>query len=318
MQNIELVRPLITQSLFSTVATKELTDFKHWISSGKYLVRDLPNTKTILIEANNDNAFSTMLAFDICRTATAAFETMENIQANKNLPKSYGWIAIKCYYAAFFSAHSIMRCFGYTCSQLERGHIQIIHDYYSTVGSSNNLKIEGGYFCGEYNVGNRSLNLTKMVGNTHEETWGLFIKCLENLSRNILGVKGVTSDKQKLSSDIDGVISALKDRGRLPKGNYLSQFRNAINYRQEYCAWHPYGKTAIQTEKVLNMVGKWKQEIVLTSSIWKESPDAYNFFHTSVNLVNLCQHLMRLMHKNCDSKSNLFSRWPNKFIQTSK
>lgn len=121
MKHYNLLRPLLLQYLLDTEVPDKRCDFKAWVSLGKYIVRDIPSNAEIDIEANNEHAFYHMIAFDSCRMAAASFETMHNIQSVVSLPKSVGWVAIKSYYAAFFSAHSIMRCFGYTCSQLEKG-----------------------------------------------------------------------------------------------------------------------------------------------------------------------------------------------------
>jgi hypothetical protein len=303
------------QNLFRTEDTGEVFDFKSWVASGKYIIRDVPDRKTIVIEANNEYVFRSMMAYDICRTATASFETMENFWENENLPKSYGWLAIKCYYAAFFSANSIMRCFGYMCSHLERGHVQLLNDYSEAVGLPSNIKIESGYFCGHHTSGDRLLTLKKMNSSTHEETWFWLVKCLEDISRKVLSVKGVTSKIQSFSAEIDGIVLMLKDGGRLSKGNYLSQFRNAINYRQEHCAWHPYGKNSIKVEKILALTKNWKKIDIPTTSKWKESAEAYNFFYASVAIVNLCHALIDLISKNSEFSNNLFSRWPNKFLR---
>lgn len=313
MKNASLLRPLIVQGLLETDIPKNISDFKSWISSGQYIIRSVPSKKEIQIEINNDYAFSHMLAYDSCRTATASFESMQSIHSINGLPKSYSWIAITCYYAAFFSAHAIMRCFGYTCSQLERGHIQILHDYSSAIGISNSLKLEKGYFCGKHDASCRIFTLRKMV-NTHEDTWFWFTKCLESMSKDVLGVSGVTSKKQALSAEIDDLIIGLKNNGHSVKGNYLSQFRNAVNYRQEYDSWHPYGKGSIQAEQILSLVRNWKNESIPLVGGWKKSKDVYNYFFTCAAIVNLCHSLIQVIIDNSESNNNLYKRWPNKFL----
>jgi hypothetical protein len=314
MENTDLLRPMIVQGLLKSELSKESQEFKAWLSSGNYLVRSVPSSKEIHIEINNDYSFNHMLAFDSCRMATAAFETMENIQLTPILPKSYGWIAIKCYYAAFFSAHAIMRCFGYTCSQLERGHIKLLNDYCLALGVSNTMRVEGGFYSGQYNSSNRMFALKKMA-NTHEDTWLCFVKCLNSLSLDVLSVSGVTSKKQALSAELTDLISTLKNEGRLTKGNYLSQFRNSINYRQKHCAWHPYGKKSIKTDKIMALIKNWKNETIPLLGSWKESRDAYNFFYSCTEIVNLCYKVINIIIDNSATINNLYSRWPNKFLK---
>ena len=60
MENANLLRPLIVQSLLKTEVPKDNIDFRSWISSGKYIVRSVPSTKEVQIEINKDY-------FDIAR-----------------------------------------------------------------------------------------------------------------------------------------------------------------------------------------------------------------------------------------------------------
>ena len=313
MNNIDFLRSLIIQDLFDSEISKDNCDFKSWISSGKFIVRSISSISQIELEINDGYTFGRMLSFDSCRMASAAFETMESIQAVPQLPQSYGWIAIKCYYAAFFAAHSIMRFFGYTFSQLERGHVQLLIDYGSAIGLTSTIKADAGFFAGKYDNSQRSFELNKM-GKTHEDTWYWLIKCLEQLSQKVLNVSGVTSKKQILSADLNDLINDLKDEGRLFKGNYLTQFRNAVNYRHEYHSWHPYGKNSIKAEKIISLISTWRNQELQYVSHWKESKKAYKFFCTCSKIVNLSYLLVKLMISNSTRQRNLYKNWPNKVL----
>lgn len=314
MQNIELLRSLMVQGLLGVEEQRDNYEFKSWLSSGQYLLRDVPSSKEMHIEITNEYAFNRMLAYDSCRMATAAFETMESIRSTEKLPRSYGWIAVKSYYAAFFSAHSIMRCFGCVCSQLERGHVRLLNDFCNAVGINSTMSPVAGFFTGVYEPNSRIFTLKKM-SNTHEDTWFCFSELLNLLSQQVLTVSGVTAKKQELSANIDTLVSMLKDGGRSSKGNYLSKFRNSVNYRQEYSSWYPYGKGAIRSEKILSLVSSWRNENIPVSSEWKESKDAYNFFYCCAEVINLCHKIISLIIENSSSSKNLFNRWPNKFLK---
>lgn len=309
-----MLRPLIIQGLYRTEISGETCEFKSWVSSGKYLVRAVLGPKEIQIEINNDYAFSHMLAYDICRMATASFETMENVNVVEILPKSYGWIAIKSYYAAFFAAHAIMRCFGYTCSHLERGHIKLLNDYCLALGFPDSLKPESGVFSGTYEPTTRMFSLKKL-NNTHEDTWSLFIQCLMALSLEVLNLNTVTAKKQALSAKIDDLIIYMKDGGKFPKGNFLSNFRNSINYRHEYNSWHPYGKSAIHSEKIVTLINNWKCENVPLVCDWNKTKDVFNFFYSCTEIVSLCHKLVNIILANSETNKNLYSRWPGKFLK---
>lgn len=313
MKHFQLLRSLLLEGLLHTETSADFGEFKKWIASGKYIVRDISDNKRIDIEVNDEYAFYHMIAFDSCRMSAAAFETMYNIQSVASLPKSFGWIAIQSYYAAFFSAHSIIRSFGYVCSQLERGHVIQLNNYGQAVGLSNSIKTEAGFFSGSFNPNSRALSLRKMK-NTHEDTWFTLIECLNKISNNILNVTGLSAHKQQISASISDLIDRLTSRGRLAKGNFLSQFRNSVNYRHEHDSWHPYGKNSIKSEKIVSLLTSWKHQNDLSMPIWKESLEAYNFFFACREVVNFNYLLIQLIIESSETKKNLYTRWPAKLL----
>jgi hypothetical protein len=314
MKDVALLRPIMMQGLFNSEYTKNVYDFKSWISSGEFIVRDILSSTKLRIEVNNEYSFTKMLVYDCCRMASASFETMETLHEIKKLPKSFGWIAIKCYYAAFFSAHSILRCFGYTCSQLEKGHVKLLNSYGDAVGLIPSMRVDGGFFVGEYNSDNREFILEKMH-NTHEDTWNCLTVCLRSLSQEVLKVPGVSPKKQMLSASLDDLINILKNNGRLQKGNYLSQFRNAVNYRHEFHSWHPYGKDSIRSGKILALVSNWRSDVPPVIPGWKESMDTYNYFYACMELVNVCYQIINVIVDNSRVRNNLFRHWPRRLLQ---
>ncbi len=313
MKYFDLVRPLVLQNLFDVDAHSASIDFKKWIAAGNYLVRDIPTPLQVHIEANNEFRFHEMIAHDSCRMASAAFETMYAIHSTPSLSKSYSWIAIKAYYAAFLSAHSIMRCFGYTCSQLERGHVRQINDFGQIVGLSESIRAEAGYFSGVYDKTSRIL-LLKRMKNTHEDTWGTFVSCLEKMSMDLLGVAGLTNHKQQLSVEVTDLISILNKNGKLGKGNFLSQFRNAVNYRQEHHCWHPYGKSSIKSDKIVSYLNSWTKTDPTSTPSWKESQEAYNFFYACRTIVHINYFLIKMCAEYSASNTNIYNRWPLKLV----
>ena len=314
MKHYELLRPLLLQGLLENEVSDHCVEFKNWVSSGNYIVRDVPTNKSIEIEINNEFSFHNMMAFDVCRMAAASFETMQHIQQSSALPKSFGWIAIKSYYAAFFSAHSIMRCFGYSCSQLERGHVTQLNSFGQAIGLSSLIKPEAGYFSGTYDQSSRILKLKKM-NNTHEDTWRTLLDCLNEVSQNILNVTGLSSRKQQVSARVSDLIDIITDNGRLTNGSYLSQFRNSVNYRQEHDSWYPYGKSSIKAEKIVAMMTKWDAQENLSFHVWKESRETYNFFAACRDIVNLNFVLIQILSSESTNARNLYKRWPEKLIR---
>lgn len=312
MNNYKLLRSLVHQDLLYTEVPSEFSDFKDWLNSGKFIVRNFPSKTSVEIEVNNEYAYNHMIAYDSCRMSTASFESMLSIHSVESLPKSIGWIAIQSYYAAFFSAHSIMRCFGFACSQLTKNHVMKLNSFGRAIGLSNEAKPESGYFRGYYNSSSRVLNLKKMK-NTHEDTWRTLVDCLNEVSNKVLSVAGLNAHKQELSAGLTDLVNKLTNQGDLSCGGYLSRFRNSVNYRQEHDFWHPYGKKSIRSDKILSLLSSWKHEGYVPPPTWKESRESYNFFLACRDVVNLNYLLINLIVEN-SSEINLYKRWPGKFL----
>ena len=162
----------------------------------------------------------------------------------------------------------------------------------------------------------KNLFLRKMK-NTHEDTWYSFAECLKSISIEVLYVNGLTKNKQLLSAYLDGLIIGL-NHNRHDKGNFLSYMRNSINYRQDYCSWHPYGKKSLKTKKIMEMVRNWSKETVPITGVWKDAKDIYVFFNTCTEIVNLCFNLVNLSSNYSNTRHNMFKCWPVKFLRLAK
>lgn len=315
MPNIDLLRPLLHQGLLDCKFSGEQYDFKSWVSSGKYLVRGSSCNGTVELEPTSDHDYTRMLAYDACRFATSSFESVLHLNETSGSPKSTAWLAIKAYYAAFFSAHSILRCFGHTCSQLESGHVNQIHTYANAIGINITFPASAGLFIGNYNQSNRELSLSK-AGNTHEDTWKAFKKLLEDLSIKVLQLRTATNPaKQACSADIDSLVNLLTQNGRHLNGVFLSRFRNAVNYRHEHSVWHPYSKHSVKANKVTHLISQWDKENIVIPQQWSESKDCYDFFNACTRTINLSYLLVELISNNTSERANWFIQWPRKFLK---
>jgi hypothetical protein len=313
MIDISLLRPLLLKGLIESEINSYCTGFRTWIASGSFVVRAINGQKEFDLYTNNQYSFVHTMAFDASKFASASFESIASTSSVEKLPKSFSWNAIKSYYSAFFAAHAILRCFGYVCSQLEKGHINIIQSYAEANGVPGTLKIEGGFYCGSHDSTNEMLRLKKMA-KTHEDTWFFFMSCLKKLSSEVLRVRGLTKKKQELSSYLGDLANDICANGHYPKGNLLSLIRNAINYRQKYNAWHPYGKGTPTYEKIDGLISEWHKNDFLISARWKTSKDIQNYFIACTKIVNLCYLIITDILACSRHKANIFDRKPKTLL----
>jgi hypothetical protein len=316
MTDTDLLRQLFISGLLSTKKNSDEKDFKGWISSGKYMLRKLDKTSATLY-VNNKTAFISMLAYDSSRMASASFESMQAIKIHTDLPKSYAWMAIKSYYAAFFAAHSILRSFGYVASQLERGHTKLLSDYAKSLSLTFPPQNDSGFFCGQLDKNTYELALKKM-NNTHEDTWALFTECLKKIRADVMSLNSIQTKQQSMFVQLDVMIDLLTNNGSSSRGNFLSLFRNNINYRHEYHAWYPYGKNSLQGDEIYAVINQWSKEKILFPNAWKKSREVYNFFCLCTLIVNMCYSVVKEIDSNSEFTSNIFAQWPQKLLKTLK
>lgn len=229
--------------------------------------------------------------------ASAAFESFYTISAPANLTKSSGWGAITAYYASFFAAHSIVRIFGRTCTQLDTAHVQFI----SKVGSYTNPEVVNhgsGLYYGVWDEANSTLRFEKssggVVGGAHEVTWKLFLDTLSDLRDSLLAPQatGLLSDLQAAALDLDSIKSALCEGG-FNNGSWLSSIRNRVNYRHDFDAWFPYGKPNQHYQDIWNAgIGRWLRPPLPIKKIPIRGRELERLMELSGAIVALCRCLI--------------------------
>lgn len=307
MINVEILRPLMFQGILKSKAGKEF-DFKTWIDSGHYNVR-ATRSKGFDFYVNDHNSnFSQMMAYDASRMASSSFETIINISRIELIPRSTSWCLIKLYYSAFFAAHSILRMFGYVCSQLKAQQVHNIFKYANAANLPNNTLISNGFYCGRFDPQTQILS-AKMKNNSHQDTWKKFIECLNTLSKEVNSLKELTTIKQTISSYLDSVSLALQSGGKSPDGNWLSVIRNEINYRHMHYAWHPYGKNHVEYDDIHAIVKNWNKKKLLLG-LQTPTHTILKFTFLCTQLINLCYLLTLEISKHSKYDNNMFQGRP--------
>jgi len=286
----DILRPLWLPKI-NDINGKQDKDFKSWIASGNYIISSIDsNTKFSLFIADEYD-LTKVMSFDCARMATAAFESVQGISSNPRFPKSLGWAAIRSYYGAFFAAHSILRVFGVTCSKLEKGHVKILNQMAPIYGISTNLNMDGGLFSCTYERKNKILSCTKL-GNSHSDTWCTLYKLLKRLSNDVLSVKGLTSNKQQVSTFLSELCDALDNNGRNSNGNSLSNFRNDINYKHDHGVWFPYSNSSATFSEVQELITRWRYDPMQLSLSSSGFLDIKSFFKLCSCIIGLCRILV--------------------------
>lgn len=229
-----------------------------------------------------EDAFDRIFANEIVRFTSASLESIAGIVENPLFPKSAGWDVVRLYYAAYYSAHSLMRLFGHVCTRIDFVHKHNFCEVAARYGLRGS--IDAGVYYGSIDkFGVVSLDLVKANG-VHDAFWRAFVTFIDEL-------------KSKLDSIADGgqisrsdVISAKSDFDKIKiifgsADNWLSTIRNNANYSFQYGLWYPYKDQVSSNKNIRKIIRKFNSEYVRVYHS-KILYDVDGFLHCANVLVN--------------------------------
>ena len=237
-QLVDHLRMFWTPGINEVRAGRLTRDMRQWISARQFQVyAPVGNMATLSIGGRTEVVEA--LACEQSRFASAALESAASVWRNPSLPKSKGWAAIQWYYAAFFAAHSLLRSYGCSLTQLEQGHVNDIGTVARLYGMQSSA--QKGFHHLRLDAIRNEVGLTRLTGTggTHEILWKTFAETLQAQSMALLSLPGSSAEIQESAA----ALSALRDVLSTPPsvhGAWLSYVRNTVNYRHEAGAWFPY------------------------------------------------------------------------------
>lgn len=289
--------------------------FKDWLGSDSgYAVTALPSSSAVDILVHSEPEFLRPLAFEVNLWASSAFETISSISPNAVRSNAIAWPLIQLYYSAFFSAHSILRAFGYICTQLDRNHADALRRSARATGISGDLG--EGFYVFRYDRSLMSLHGTK-VRDSHADTWRTFNSLVTSLSSRVLTIAAANSDKIAASVCLTKLNEVLENRGAATGGNWLSQFRNRVNYQKAFGVWYPYLKANPSIDELLHSLGRWRE----TSSDFTFDTaigDVPRFIEASVFITSFCRSLILEFSRTRSSRQHFVDRGGLDFLRFAK
>lgn len=98
------------------------------------------------------------------------------------------------------------------------------------------------------------MDVIKGAGGVHIQFWIAFGKYLDELRIGIQAGGRLSHEKIRALNELSELRAGLS-HANAKNGSWLSEFRNAVNYRFEYGAWHPYegsGSTFSDVSRIIN------------------------------------------------------------------
>lgn len=195
------------------------------------------------------------LVNDFVVLSTVAFESAVSVRQRADEPRGCAWQLISYYYSAYFSANAIMRLGGYLCANIDPPTCTEINEralLYGLGGEDNKSKLAPAVFYGVYSVPHSRLvlqNLSGVKGGVHIQFWAGFLRFLEAIEKEIDSTPLAAADRTRALSELHQLKKTLTLSGR-QNGAWMSDVRNAVNYRFENGVWFPYSGSTVTGDQL--------------------------------------------------------------------
>lgn len=294
--------------------TKELTG---WISDEDFQVYSPPGDGRFTLSVSYALPVVRAYAAEITRISTAAFETIAALNRPRKFPKSAGWLIIKTYYAAFFSAHAFLRMLGTSCSPLSREDISSITTVADAYGYAPSTPLPGGLHTLNFDASSNQLNgrvIRDMRTGPHEAFWLEFTNRMQSLSSNVLQTASATiKDRQIISAKLSDLVSNLCFKCG-SKGCWLSMVRNAVNYGQSHYAWYPYGHPERYYDQLFDSASEWNSDPAELDLVSHQGRDLRRFQITCNFLIAMLRVSILEMARRCPRGRSFHTYGPMAFL----
>ena len=284
----EMWLPGLTRKSFtSTEGVREWIMRCDWI-----FAENLKKNKARIIPSVHDEYAQSSLR-DAVSLAVAAFESAASFSVGGKISddRQCAWRSISLYYAAYFSANSIMRLAGYACTNISAIECASINEFARLVGAGGDgesKKIGNGIYYIRPGVSPGdpiSLDILKGSGGVHIQFWVGFSRFLGDLRASIIKSASVKFEKESALSELDQLLAALSF-GSSTNGAWLSEVRNSINYRFSYGAWFPYDGSEVTLRDISGIMKAVSTgEGVAVPAVVTKMPEIIRAAHLSAVLI---------------------------------
>lgn len=286
--------------------------FKGWLSNENYYINATSEKKSFSLFVREASEFKRAISCDGFRFGVNALQSVHGIRGNPTFPKLSAWHLIQAYYAAFFAAHSTLRIFGRPFINLEAGHAKFIKTK-AIRESVEPFAISSGNHYTQYDPNSRELTFFHQ-DDSHKDLWKQYVTLLDHLSTDIFTARGTSDELANVSSFLSEVAALLRRNSCGSAGNWLSTFRNEINYRSHEEVWFPFSRNTVDAADIFHAVRQWKDGRLLTSDCHRQKSEIALYFSTCLLIVQIGTQLLDdycVLLKNNPSYAVLFQKFAN-------
>lgn len=263
---------------------------RSWILEQAWSIDETLTTKRARLQLHDADAVVDACVNDFIALANAAFESATSVTV-RNEPRSCAWQVISYYYAAYFAANALMRLGGYACTNFDVDVCSAINETASLYGRGGITAKEklnpGVYFC---TLNSRSVpelvaqSMEGVKGGVHIQFWHGFLKFLEAIEKGITTGPLTASDKKAAKKQLLELREVLTRTNRA-NGSWLSEVRNAVNYRFEKGVWFPYENSDVGGDSLKVLMRNGVQGAVWLQDVGANVPDCSRLVSASSVLL---------------------------------
>lgn len=242
----------------NSVASPSFSSAEQWLLKGAYSWSLGSNGVAVLTVSSFAGGLSDALASEVSRFSCAAYESLYDATSS-SAERALGWSLVQRYYAAFYSAHALLRVVGTSLTFLSAQtttQLNAVAGQY--LGVSPNLS-SGLYLISRDPTASNRVLLSKVagLGGSHEELWKYLLAYVVDVENSLLANSASMPMTSAAVAACQDLRKALTRQGK-SNGSWPSLVRNGINYRQDYRVWYPSSpKITIRTGLDLRKE-KWK------------------------------------------------------------
>lgn len=299
------------------IHSPEFKSVEDWLLRGTYTwIASSPGLVELELEVGQPG-LTEALAGEISRFSSASYESLLDSEPSGPSNKALGWQIVRHYYAAFYSAHALLRVAGISLFYLSPESVNILNRLGGQYLGMNPQLSKGLYRVRRDDTSQRVVRLEKISsgGGSHEDMWKDFLAFLLKLEASIILMQG------QISSAMMAVHVSTQLRANLCKkgksnGAWPSSIRNAVNYRHDLAVWYPYGQRKPFYGAISSKMVMWRPNEMQGFDFSQTNNELVSF----AEICNVLSHILTAVLKDISSRSPVsrkcfVDRVPFKFLR---
>lgn len=293
-------------------------DVKGWLANQGYYVDENIQQKEFSLRPANPTLLINAMTNECNRMSIAAIESIIGVYSDSGLKKSGAWGIIRCYYAAFFAAHSILRMYGYSFTQLDPQHTQKIYELavlFEKAGDIN--RIEKGFYLVSTNKTFTDVKVKKL-SDSHADLWSSFLKLINSLIESTHATETLSKFKLETLEILESIKTGITYSRCTEKGNWLSSIRNDVNYKHTHGAWYPHDVNVDIERRLSKISTDWEKYPLEFISPKPPSSEIEYFFNVSLSIMSLFRELLTSSAKKTKKLNDQFKNGSIRILNSYK